>query len=194
MRDKRFVAEHRGGPLSKEMHYKLMQWACDCAEHVLPLFGDKSDRRLTDALKIAKAWKQGNASVGDARKASVDAHALARELSDPKKIAVARSVGHAVATAHMADHSLGAALYALKAVKNAGKSIDAENSSELCSNIFMINPKDNDKSDHSDNSNNDNNNNTTTTIKTCMEKEMQLIYYNMSLKILSVNYLKMQIK
>ncbi|MCX6255149.1 MAG: hypothetical protein NTV31_11820, partial [Bacteroidia bacterium] len=41
-------------------------------------------------------------------------------------IAVARSVGHAVATAHMADHSLGAALYALKAVKNAGKSIDAE--------------------------------------------------------------------
>jgi len=26
----------------------------------------------------------------------------------------------------MADHSIGAALYALKAVKNAGKSIDAE--------------------------------------------------------------------
>ncbi len=26
----------------------------------------------------------------------------------------------------MADHSLGAALYALKAVKNAGKSVDAE--------------------------------------------------------------------
>ena len=41
-------------------------------------------------------------------------------------IAVARSVGHAVATAHMADHSLGAALYALKAVKHAGKSVDAE--------------------------------------------------------------------
>lgn len=39
---------------------------------------------------------------------------------------MARSVGHAVATAHMADHSLGAAWYALKAVKNAGKSIDAE--------------------------------------------------------------------
>jgi len=31
-----------------------------------------------------------------------------------------------VATAHMADHSLGAALYALKAVKSAGRSIDAE--------------------------------------------------------------------
>jgi len=37
-----------------------------------------------------------------------------------------RSIGHAVVTAHMADHSLGAALYALKAVKNAGQSVDAE--------------------------------------------------------------------
>jgi hypothetical protein len=35
-------------------------------------------------------------------------------------------VGQAVATAHMADHALGAAWYALKAVKNAGKSPDAE--------------------------------------------------------------------
>jgi len=51
---------------------------------------------------------------------------VARESSNPTSIAVARSIGHAVATAHMADHSLGAALYALKAVKSAGNSIDAE--------------------------------------------------------------------
>ncbi|MCX6666284.1 MAG: hypothetical protein NT038_09585 [Euryarchaeota archaeon] len=75
---------------------------------------------------MAKAWTQGKASVGDARKASVGAHAVARESSNPIAIAVARSVGHAVATAHMADHSLGPAWYALKAVKSAGKSIDAE--------------------------------------------------------------------
>ena len=126
MRDKQFIAEHRGGPLKKEQHYQLIKWACDCAEHVLFLFGEPIDERLQKALKVAKDWKQGNASVGDARKASVGAHAVARESSNPTAIAVARSVGHAVATAHMADHSLGAAWYALKAVKNAGKSIDAE--------------------------------------------------------------------
>ena len=126
MRDKRFVAEHRGGPLKREQHYQLMKWACDCAEHVLPIFGEKIDGRLNNALNVAKAWTQGNASVGDARKASVGAHAVARESSNPTAIAVARSVGHAVATAHMADHSLGPAWYALKAVKNAGKSLDAE--------------------------------------------------------------------
>ena len=126
MRDKRFVAKHRGGPLKKNQHYQLIQWACDCAEHVLPLFGKKMDERLINALVVAYEWKSGNASTGDARKASVDAHAVARKCFDPIAVAVARSVGHAVATAHMADHSLGAAWYALKAVKNAGKSIDEE--------------------------------------------------------------------
>ena len=126
MRDKRFIAEHRGGPLKKEQHYQLIQWACDCSEHVLHLFGEKIDDRLKNALHVAKEWKQGNVSVGDARKASVDAHMVARESSNLTAIAVARSVGHTVATAHMADHSLGAAWYALKAVKNAGQSIDAE--------------------------------------------------------------------
>jgi phosphate-selective porin len=75
---------------------------------------------------VAKEWKQGNASVGDARKASLGAIEVANESSNLNAIALDRSVGHAVATAHMADHSIGAAWYALKAVKNAGKSIDAE--------------------------------------------------------------------
>jgi hypothetical protein len=126
MRDKRFIAKHRGGPLKKEQHYQLITWACACAEHVLPLSGDTTDERLKHALRVAEDWRWGNASVGDARKASAAAHAMARESSDPAAIAVARSVGHAVATAHMADHSLGSAWYALKAVKHAGISVDAE--------------------------------------------------------------------
>jgi len=103
-----------------------MIWACLCAEHVLPLFSETLDERLTNALLIAKEWANGNTNVGEAMKASVDAHAVARKSNNPTSIAVARSVGQAVATAHMADHSLGAAIYALKAIRNAGKSIDAE--------------------------------------------------------------------
>jgi hypothetical protein len=126
MRDKIFIAEHRGGLLKKEQHRQLIKWACKCSEHVLHLFGETLDERLNKALLIAKEWANGNASVGDAMKASVGAHAAARESANPTSIVVARSVGHAVATAHMADHSLGAALYALKAIKNADKSIDTE--------------------------------------------------------------------
>ncbi|MFA5857902.1 MAG: putative immunity protein [Elusimicrobiota bacterium] len=126
MRDKRFIAVHRGGPLTKARHYQLMAWACSCAKHVLHLFGKKIDKRLINTLDVAKKWKQGKASVGDARKAALDAIAVAREASTPEAIAVARAVGHAVATAHMADHSLGPAWYALKAVKSAGKPVESE--------------------------------------------------------------------
>ncbi len=126
MRDKRFVAEHRGGPLKRAQHRQLMKWAYECAEHVLPLLNEKIDERLSHALMVAREWEQGNASVGDARKASAAAHAAAREADDPVSIAVARSVGHAVATAHMADHSLGAALYAMRAVQKSGESVEAE--------------------------------------------------------------------
>ena len=126
MRDKRFIAEHMGGPLKKEQHRQLIKWACKCSEHVLHLFGETLDERLKKAILIAKEWANGNATVGDAMKASVVSHAMARESANPTLIAVARSIGQAVATAHMADHSLGAALYALKAVKNADKSLDTE--------------------------------------------------------------------
>lgn len=126
MRDKRFIAEHRGGPLTKEQHRQLILWACKCVENVLPLFTNTIDNRLTNAIKTAKEWTKNIASVGDARNASLDAIAVANELTDPIKIAVARSAGHAVATAHMADHSLRAAEYALKAVKLADKSIAKE--------------------------------------------------------------------
>lgn len=126
MRDKRFIAEHRGGSLKKEQHYQLIQWACACAEHVLSLFGESIDERLINALKAAAKWKQGAVSVGDARKASLDAISVAREAETPSATAVARAVGHAVATAHMADHALFAASYALKAIGNAGKAIYVE--------------------------------------------------------------------
>lgn len=126
MRDKRFVAEHRGGPLTKEKHYLLMKWASECAEHVLPLFNAEMDPRLMHAFEVAERWRMGKASVGDARNAAYGIIALARELSDPLSILVARSAVQIVATAHMADHSLGAAWYALKAVKATGKPVDAE--------------------------------------------------------------------
>ena len=127
MRDKRFVAEHRGGPLSMPDHRLLALWAAECAEHVLSkVWKDDSDQRPFDAIRQARAWARGEISVGEARKAAVAAHAAARESQVDAATAAARAAGHAVATAHMADHSLGGALYALKALKIAGQSIETE--------------------------------------------------------------------
>jgi len=84
------------------------------------------DPRLTLAVHVAEEYEHGSSTVGAAREASVGAIAVARAYTNPIDIAVARSVGHAVATVHMSDHCLHAAVYALKAVQLAGKSVDDE--------------------------------------------------------------------
>ncbi|KAA0994216.1 hypothetical protein FXO21_25845 [Dyadobacter sp. UC 10] len=126
MRDKRFVAVHRGGILTKEHHRHLMWWARECCQHVLPLMKSPIDDRLIHALQVAQNWEEGIVGTGVAMKASLGAHAVARELSDPTSIAIARAIGQTVATAHMADHSLGGAIYGLLAVQRAGRSVADE--------------------------------------------------------------------
>ena len=54
----------------------------------------------------------------EARQAAYAAHAAARAADGAAREA-ARAAGHAVATAHMADHELGAAVYAIRAVRAA---------------------------------------------------------------------------
>lgn len=126
MRDRRFIAEHRGGLLKREFHEELAGWACECVVHVASLLGEIPDIRFTEALLTARKWIAGDVSTGEAMKASVAVHTAARECRDMVKTAVYRAAGHAVATAHMADHSLGGAIYAVKAVMAAGGDASAE--------------------------------------------------------------------
>ena len=127
MRDRRFIAVHRGGPLDRDSHIFLARWAADCAGRVLPLFTRCSeDIRPARALETARAWANGEVRTGAAMKASVAAHAAARQVRDKAAIAAARAAGHAVATAHFADHSMGALLYALKALETSGGASDSE--------------------------------------------------------------------
>ncbi len=127
-RDPRFVAVHRGGLLDPSRHHLIAAWAADCAGHVLPLFEAKhpGDDRPRRAVETARAWSRGEVSVGMAREAAVAAHAAARAASDPAAREVARAAGHAVATAHMADHELGAAAFAIRAVRLASPAAEAE--------------------------------------------------------------------
>ena len=127
MRDRRFVAVHRGGPLDRKKHRLLARWAADCAEHLLWLFEEQSsDDRPRIAVETGRAWARGEVPVGSAQKAAVGAHAAARKVKDKAACAAARAAGHAVATAHMAEHCLGVVIYGAKAIQAKGKSVDAE--------------------------------------------------------------------
>lgn len=120
------MASHLGGKLSLENHRKLMRWGILCLERILSYYGKNLDEPLIEALKVAQAWQDGNGSTGDAIKASRKVHSFAKTIDNPVAYAVARAIGQGVATAHMADHCIGAALYAQKTLKVAGKSYKEE--------------------------------------------------------------------
>ncbi|PST83178.1 hypothetical protein C7T94_11300 [Pedobacter yulinensis] len=121
-----WIAEHRGGPLSLSDRQQLIRWARECIEHVLFLTEGQADSRILDALNTAKTWEASGVSTGTCMKASLAAHAAARLSSNEIHKNISRGAGQAVATAHMADHSLGGAFYALKAIKIANGNVLAE--------------------------------------------------------------------
>ena len=93
MRDKRFVAIHRGGHLSPENHRMLMKWAITCFEHVLPYYGREPDPVLHEAMNYAREWSRGACLTGDLIIASRNVHRFAKMVSDPVASAVMRSIG-----------------------------------------------------------------------------------------------------
>ncbi|MCE7981517.1 MAG: hypothetical protein DYG89_10015 [Caldilinea sp. CFX5] len=119
-RDPRFVTIRRGGMLEDTHHRLLAAWAANCAEHVLAYFEAQQpdDDRPRQAIAQARAWSRGEISMTQAREAAYAAHDAARSATGAAREA-ARAAGHAVATAHMADHELGAAAYAIRAVRAA---------------------------------------------------------------------------
>ncbi|MFA5077144.1 MAG: putative immunity protein [Candidatus Micrarchaeia archaeon] len=105
---------------SKQDQRLLAIWAANCSERVLPFFENAypKDNRPRKAIEVCRIWiRTGVFRMADIRKASLTAHAAAREAKENNAACfAARAAGQAVATAHVPQHAFGAAYYALKAV------------------------------------------------------------------------------
>jgi hypothetical protein len=104
-------------------HRTLALWAIDCAGRVLHFFEEQfpGDPRPRTALTVCREWTEsGVFRMAVIRKASLDAHAAARDAGEESPArSAARAAGQAVATAHVRTHAPGAALYAQQAVFRA---------------------------------------------------------------------------
>lgn len=127
VRDPRLITVRRGGTLTDSDHGLLALWAALCAEHVLGLFESvrPEDRRPPEAIAHGRAWVRGEVSMMKARSAGGHAMGAARDLCGAPRFA-AYAAGQAGAVAHVAAHDLGAAAYAIKAVRAAAADGDAE--------------------------------------------------------------------
>ena len=131
-RDPRFITIRRGGTLTDSDHRLLALWAAACAEHVLPLFEavQPSDSRPRQAIELTRAWARGEIKMSQSRNSAGHAQAAARVLSGAARHA-AFAAGQAAAVAHVAAHELGAAAYAIKAVRAAAPKGEGENAGRL---------------------------------------------------------------
>ncbi len=131
-RDPRFITIRRGGTLADSDHRLLALWAALCAEHVLPLFESvqPSDPRPRDAIEQIRAWARGEIGMSQSRAAGGHAMAAARELKGPARHA-AFAAGQAAVVAHVAAHELGAAAYAIKAVRATASGPDGDRAGRL---------------------------------------------------------------
>src|SRR6476661_8519733 len=123
VRDPRMVTIRRGGSLTDADHRRLALWAALCAEHVLHLFEDEqvSDTRPRDAIEAPRTWARGELKMMAARARGGHAMGAARPLRGAARFA-AYSAGQAACVGHVAEHDLGAAAYAIKAVQTADPS------------------------------------------------------------------------
>lgn len=119
-RDPRLITVRRGGTLEDDDHRLLAIWAADCAQHVLHFFEEvqPDDERPRYAIEQAHAWVRGEIPMMQARAAGGHAMGAARDLRGPAREA-AYSAGQAAVVAHVAAHELGAAAYAIRAVRAA---------------------------------------------------------------------------
>ncbi|MBM4474585.1 hypothetical protein GS436_05740 [Rhodococcus hoagii] len=127
VRDPRLVTIRRGGTLTDADHHLLALWSALCAEHVLDLFeaARRGDPRPRQAIEAARAWVCGEMTMMQARAAGGHAMGAARDLRGAPRHA-AYAAGQAGAVAHVAAHDLGAAAYAIKAVRAAAPDGAAE--------------------------------------------------------------------
>lgn len=127
MERKKFLITHKDDEMlelvSKTGHKTLAHWAIACAERVMLYFEEKypQDKRPQTAIETLNTWiDTGVFKMAVIRKASLDAHAAAREVGEdcPARSA-ARAAGQAVATAHVPRHAYGSVIYAQQAIYRA---------------------------------------------------------------------------
>lgn len=109
-----------GGRLADVDHRLPALLAATCAEHVLELFElpIPDDHRPHAAIEAVRAWTRGEAAMMATRAIGGHAMGAARPLRGASRFA-AYAAGQAACVAHIPEHDLGVAAYAIKAVSAA---------------------------------------------------------------------------
>lgn len=96
----------------------LILWALELAEETVQQLEVKypEDIRPREAVEAARAWAAGEVKMPIAKRAILNCHAMAKELSSPADIARCHAIGQACSVVHTEGHALGYPMYELTAI------------------------------------------------------------------------------
>ena len=96
----------------------LTLWALELAEEAARELAEKypEDLRPGEAIAASRAWAAGEIKMPITKRAILNCHAMAKELTDSADIARCHAVGQACSVIHTVGHALGYPLYELTAI------------------------------------------------------------------------------
>ena len=96
----------------------LILWALELAEDTVLQLAERypEDLRPGEAIAASRAWTAGEIKMPIAKRAILNCHAMAKELTDLADIARCHAVGQACSVVHTAGHALGYPMYELTAI------------------------------------------------------------------------------
>ena len=96
----------------------LILWALELAVETARELAEKhpENHRPREAIAASRAWATGEIKMPIAKRAILNCHAMAKELTDSADIARCHAVGQACSVVHTAGHALGYPMYELTAI------------------------------------------------------------------------------
>lgn len=104
--------------VSQQNHRTVALWAFELADETVEMLRQKypSEKRPQNAVALCRAWATGQINMPAAKRAILDVHALAKEITSPEDIAHCHAVGQACSVVHTAGHAVGFPVYDLTAL------------------------------------------------------------------------------
>ena len=113
--------------IEKQTHRTMILWAFDCVKMPLTTMQLKypEETRFQNAYTLCDLWAQGEIKMPIAKRAILDAHAVAKEWDDPVDIALCHAIGQGLSSVHVETHALGLVFYELSAIVFANKEYES---------------------------------------------------------------------
>lgn len=106
------------GEIRQHRHRTLVLWTFRCVQRPLAILRmhRPEEERPQQAVALCRRWAAGEVKMPIAKKALLQAHQAAKELTSPEDIALCHAVGQACATVHVETHAIGLPVYELTAI------------------------------------------------------------------------------